>query len=63
VRDRLIAVHYDNGDERRLHAGDRYRVLVWWLRRPAPAHYFSSVYTPKRDCSGGTIHADGTPIS
>ena len=62
VAGQRLVVTYESGDQRYLRTGQRYKVMVWWLHVPSPPRYFSSVHTPKRECSGGTIYADGTTI-
>ena len=54
---RLAVVHYEAHEERFLRVGERYKVKVWPI-----AGFLSSVHTPDRPCSGGTVHADGAPI-
>ena len=62
VAGKRLAVRYENGEQRYLRANQRYRVIVWWLKVPPPARFFSSVHTRKSPCSGGTIHVNGTTI-
>jgi hypothetical protein len=54
-----VDVTYSRGTERFLHAGSRYRVETWG---EANGTLLGDVAVADRACSGGTWHADGTPI-
>lgn len=58
-----VVVHYDNGDEKFLHRGRRYKVQVWWIdESQSRLRFVSGVRVADRPCSGGTIYANGSAI-
>ncbi len=57
---RLAVVRYERHEEQFLRTGDRYLVTVW--PDPKGNGFFSSVHMANHDCSGGTVHADGSAI-